>query len=166
MVFFLTVDSGLQVRCFLESPYQWHTSNESSVKVKVPVSVVDNDSFKSSNALLMLSWSRNSRKVQVQGGMLDQYRSVTETFWKHCHTGRVITTPRGVAQAASMLRCPASSQYFCSNKRNSLLPKARTTHVPPGLWFEAVVGQITSDESILFGVMASVARNSCEFDGG
>ena len=170
MVFFLTVDSGLQVRCFLESPYQWLTSNESSVKVKVPASVVDNNAFKSSNSLLTLSWSRNSRKVQLQGGMLDQARDQLQKPVGSLQD----TLPHGESDYTTLEVWHRRLQCSDAQHQVSTLVQTKGTRFCQrharlmfhGLWFEAAVGQITSDESILFGAMASVARNSCEFDGG
>ena len=59
---------------FLESLDSEHASSATSVKVKVPAMLIDAISFEESAATLTLTWSKNTRKVQVQGplAMLDR----------------------------------------------------------------------------------------------
>ena len=52
---------------FLESLDSEHASSATSVKVKVPAMLIDAISFEESAATLTLTWSKNTRKVQVQG---------------------------------------------------------------------------------------------------
>ena len=55
MVFFASVGGDTQVRIFLERLDQGHTSNESSVKVKVLASVNDKGAVRNNYAILTLS---------------------------------------------------------------------------------------------------------------
>ena len=63
------------MRSFLESLDPEHSSSETSVKVKVPAVIIDSISFGESAATLTLTWSKNTRKVQVQGPFKDAGRS-------------------------------------------------------------------------------------------
>ena len=74
MVVFPSLGTELVMRSFLESLDPEHSSSETSVKVKVPAVIIDSISFGESAATLTLTWSKNTRKVQVQGplAMLDR----------------------------------------------------------------------------------------------
>ena len=73
MVVFPSLGNELQMRMFLESLDSEHASSATSVKVKVPAMLIDAISFEESAASLTLTWSKKTRKVQVQGplAMLD-----------------------------------------------------------------------------------------------
>ena len=73
MVVFPSLGNELEMRSFLGSLDSEHASNATSVKVKVPAMLIDAISFEESAATLTLTWSKNTRKVQVQGplAMLD-----------------------------------------------------------------------------------------------
>ena len=75
MVVFPSLGNELQMRSFLESLDSEHASSATSVKVKVPAMLIDAISFEESAATLTLTWSKNSRKVQVQGPMATEPRS-------------------------------------------------------------------------------------------
>ena len=74
MVVFPSLGNELQRRSFLESLDSEHSSSATCVKVKVPAMLIDAFSFEESAATLTLTWSKNTRKVQVQGPltMLDR----------------------------------------------------------------------------------------------
>ena len=69
MVVFPSLGNESQVRSFLESLDSEHASSATSVKVKVPAMLIDAISFEESAATLTLTWSKNTRKVQVQGSL-------------------------------------------------------------------------------------------------
>ena len=99
------------------------TSPDSTVKVKVRASMVDNDNCKNSNASLTLSCSTNSRSIQVQvpGNLLNQVGSqlqrLLETYNEFCEAGRVVPRPRGAVRSASMMRCPPWRKLFPKNSK-------------------------------------------------
>ena len=66
MVVFPSLDNDLQMRSFLESLDSEHACSATSVKEKVPAMLIDAVSFEESAATLTLTWSKNTRKVQVQ----------------------------------------------------------------------------------------------------
>ena len=74
MVVFPSLGNELQMCSFLESLDSEHASSATSVKVKVPAMFIDAISFEESAATLTLTWSKHTRKVQVQGplAMLDR----------------------------------------------------------------------------------------------
>ena len=74
MVFFPFLGNELQMRNFLERLDSEHSSSATSVKVKVPAILVDAILFDESAVSLTLTWSKNTRKAQVQGPltMLDK----------------------------------------------------------------------------------------------
>ena len=74
MVVFPSLGNELQMRSFMESLDSEHASSATSVKVKVPAMLIDAISFEESGATWTLTWSKNTRKVQVQGplAMLDR----------------------------------------------------------------------------------------------
>ena len=80
MVVFPSLGNELQMRSFLESLDSEHSSSATSVKVKVPAMLIDAISFEESAATLTLTWSKNTRKVQVQGPltMLDRAEEQVE----------------------------------------------------------------------------------------
>ena len=82
MVIFPSLGNELQMRSFLESLDSEHASSATSVKVKVPTTLIEcyfkSDEQRKENrdwtkvpdahlATLTLTWSKNTRKVQVQG---------------------------------------------------------------------------------------------------
>ena len=73
MVVFPSLGNDLQMRSFLKSLDSEHAS-ATSVKVKEPAMLIDAISFEESAATLTLTWSKNTRKVQMQGpqAMLDR----------------------------------------------------------------------------------------------
>ena len=75
MVVFPSLGNELIMCSFLESLDSEHSSSETSVKVKVPPVIIDSISFEESAATLTLTWSKNTRKVQVHGALEDAGRS-------------------------------------------------------------------------------------------
>ena len=139
MVVFPSLGNELQMRSFLESLDSEHAS-ATSVKVKVPAMLIDAFSFEESAAALTLTWSKNTRKVQVQGplAMLDraeeQLIKLLQTYRTYCESRKVLPPPKGGERAASMLRCPARSDYLVSLENGSESNRRRATFVPHYRW--------------------------------
>ena len=103
---------GNILRSFLESFDSEHSSSATSVKMKVPAMLTDAVSFEESAATLTLTWSKNTRKVQVQGplAMLDRAKEQLIKLLQTFRTYRKVLPPlKGGERAAAMLRCPARS---------------------------------------------------------
>ena len=113
MVVFPSLGSELQMRSFLKSLDSEHPSSATSVKVKVPAMLNDAISFEESAATLTLTWSKNTRKVQVQRPLAmleraeEQLGKLLQTYRTYCESRKVLPPPKGGERAASMLRCPA-----------------------------------------------------------
>ena len=122
MVVFPSLGNELQMRSFLESLDSEHSSSATSVKVKVPAMLIDAISFEESAATLTLTWSKNTRKIQVQGPltMLDRAKEqlikLLQTYRTYCESRKVLPPPKGGERAAAMLRCPARSDFLVSRK--------------------------------------------------
>ena len=92
MVVFRSLGNELQMRSFLESLDSEHSSSATSVKVKVPAMLIDAISLEESAATLTLTWSKNTRKVQVQGSltMLDRAKEqlikLLQTYPTYCES--------------------------------------------------------------------------------
>ena len=92
MVVFPSLDNELQMRSFLESLDSEHSSSATSVKMKVPAMFIEAISIEESAATLTLTWSKNTRKVQVQGPltMLDrpkeQLIKLLKTYRTYCES--------------------------------------------------------------------------------
>ena len=135
---------------FLESLDSEHSSSATSVKVKVPAMLIDAISFEESAATLTLTWSKNTRKVQVQGPltMLDRAKEqlikLLQTYRTYCESRKVLLPPKGGERAAAMLRCPARSDYLVSLENGSESNRRRATFVPQDPAFGAIVEQITT----------------------
>ena len=155
MVVFPSLGNELQMRSFLESLDSEHSSSATSVKVKVPAMLIDAISFEESAATLTLTWSKNTRKVQVQGPltMLDraeeQLIKLLQTYRTYCESRKVLPPPKGGERAASMLRCPARSDYLVSLENGSESNRRRATFVPQDPAFGAIVEQITTGGTCL-----------------
>ena len=67
MVVFPSLGNELQLRNFLERLDSEHSSSATSVKVKVPAILIGPILFDESAVSLTLTWSKNTRKAQVQG---------------------------------------------------------------------------------------------------
>ena len=155
MVVFPSLGIELQMRSFLESldPEQW--SSATSVKLKVPAMLIDAISFEESAATLTLTWSKNTRKVQVQRPltMLDstkeQLIKLLQTYHTYCESRKVLPPPKGGERAAAMLRCPARSDYLVSLENGSGPNRRRATFVPQDPAFGAIVEQITTGGTCL-----------------
>ena len=99
----------------MESLDSEHSSSATSVKVKVPAMLIDAISFEESAATLTLTWSKNTRKMQVQGPltMLDRAKEqlikFLQTYRTYCESRKVLPPPKCGERAAAVLRCPASS---------------------------------------------------------
>ena len=112
MVVFPSLGNELQMRSFLESLDSEHASSATSVKVKVPAMLIDAISFEESAATLTLTWSKNTRKVQVQGPLAvldrakEQLIKLLQAYRTYCESRKVLLPPKGGDRAASMLRCP------------------------------------------------------------
>ena len=87
--------------------------------------LIDAISFEESAATLTLTWSKNTRKVQVQGPltMLDRAKEqlikLLQTYRAYCEWRKVLPPPKGGERAAAMLRCPARSEYLVSLENGS-----------------------------------------------
>ena len=87
--------------------------------------LIDAISFEESAATLTLTWSKNTRKVQVQGPLTmldraeDQLVKLLPTFRTYCESRKVLPPPKGGERAAAMLRCPARSDYLVSLENGS-----------------------------------------------
>ena len=136
MVVFPSLGSELQMRSFWESLDSEHASSATSVKVKVPEEVIDAVSFEQSAAKLTLTWSINKWKVQVQGPltMLDtakeQLLKLLQACRAYCESRKVLPPPKGGERPASILRCPARSDYLVSLEDGSESNRKRATLVP------------------------------------
>ena len=112
-------------------------------------------SFEESAAKLTLIWSKKTRKVQVQGplAMLDraweQLIKLLQTYRTCCESRKVLPPPEGGEGAASMLRCPARSDYLVSLENGSKSNRRRATFVPQDPAFGAIVEQITTSGTCL-----------------
>ena len=153
MVVFPSLGNELQMRSFLESLDSEHASSATSVKVKVPAKLVDNISFEESAATQTLTWSKKPLKVQVQGPltMLDRAKEqlikLLQTCRTNCESRKVLPPPNCGERAASMLRCPARSDYLVSVENGSGSNRRRATFVPQHPTFGAIVEQITAEFS-------------------
>ena len=134
MVVFPSLGNELQMRSFLESLDSEHSSSATSVKVKVPAMLIDAISFEESAATLTLTWSKNTRKVQVQGPMLDRAKEqlikLLQTYRTFCESRKVLPPAKGGERATAMLRCPARSDYLVSLENGSDSNRRRATFVP------------------------------------
>ena len=138
------------MRSFLESLDSEHASSATSVKVKVTAMLIDAISFEESAATLTLTWSKKTRKVQVQTPlpMLDrdkeQLIKLLQAYRTYCESRKVLPPPKGGERAASMLRCPARSDYLVSLSEGSESNRTRATFVPQDPALGAIVEQITT----------------------
>ena len=155
MVVFPSLGNELQMRSLLESLDSEHSSSATSVKVKVHAMLIDAISFEESSATLTLTWSKNTRKVQVQGPltMLDRAKEqlikLLQTCRTYCESRKVLPPPTGGERAAAMLRCPARSDYLVSLENGSESNRRRATFVPQDPAFGAIVEQITAGGTCL-----------------
>ena len=155
MVVFPSLGNDLQMRSLLESLDSEHASSATSVKVKVPAMLIDAISFEESAATLTLTWSKNTRKVQVQRplSMLDraqeQLIQLLQAYRTYCESRKVLPPPKGGECADSMLRCPARSDYLVSLENGSESNRKRATFVPQDPAFGAIVEQITTGGTCL-----------------
>ena len=117
--------------------------------------LIDAISFEESAATLTLTWSKNTRKVQVQGPltMLDRAKEqlikLLQTYRTYCESRKVLPPPKGGERAAAMLRCPARSDYLVSLENGSESNRRRATFVPQDPAFGAIVEQITTGGTCL-----------------
>ena len=155
MVVFPSLGNELQMRSFLESLDSEHSSSATSVKVKVPAMLIDAISFEESAATWTLTWSKNTRKVQVQGPltMLDRAKEqlikLLQTYRTYCESRKVLPPPKGGERAAAMLRCLARSDYLVSLENGSESNRRRVTFVPQDPALGAIVEQITTGGTCL-----------------
>ena len=155
MVVFPSLGNELQMRSFLESLDSENASSATSVKVKVPAMLIDVISFEESAATLTLTWSKNTRKVQVQGplAMLDRAKEqlikLLQAYRTYCESRKVLPPPKGGERAAPMLRCPARSEYLVSLENGSESNRRRATFVLHNPAFGAIVEQITTGGTCL-----------------
>ena len=143
------------MRSFLESLDSEHASSATSVKVKVPAMLIDAISFEESAATLPLTWSKNTRKVQVQGqlavldGAKEQLIKLLQAHRTYCESRKVLPPPKGGERADSMLRCPARIDYLVSHENGSQSNRKRATFVPQDHAFGAIVEQIATGGTCL-----------------
>ena len=155
MVVFPSLGNELQMRIFGVNLDSEHASSATSVKVNVPAMLVNAISFEESAVTLTLTWSKNTRKVQVQGplAMLDRVREqlikLLQADRTYCESRNVLPPPKGGERAASMLRCPARSDYLVSLENGSESDRRRATFVPQDPAFGAIVEQITTSGTCL-----------------
>ena len=113
MVVFPSLDKILH--SFLESLDSEHSSSATSVKVKVPAMLIDAIPFEESAATLTLTWSKNTRKMQVQGPMtmLDRAKErlikFLQTYRTYYESRKVLPPLKCGERTAAMLRCPVRS---------------------------------------------------------
>ena len=99
MVVFSSLGNELQMQSFLESNDSEHSSSATSVKVKVPAMLIDAISSEESAATLTLTWSKNTRMVQVQGplAMLDRAKEqlikLLQAYRMYCESMKVLPSP-------------------------------------------------------------------------
>ena len=131
-------------------------SSATSVKVKVPAIVIDAISFEESAGTLTLTWSKNTRMVQVQGplDMLD--RAKEQFYLTYCESRKVLRPPKGGERAASMLRCPARSDYLVSLENGSKSSRKRATFVP----HDALHSEQSSNRSLQVGRVSLIGGQS------
>ena len=155
MVVVPSLGNELQMRSFLESLDSEHSSSATSEKVKVPAMLIDAISFEESAATLTLTWSKNTRKVQVHGPltMLDRTKEqlvkLLQTYRTYCESRKILPPPKGGERAAAMLRCPARSDYLVYLENGSESNRRRATLVPQDPAFGAIVEQITTGGTCL-----------------
>ena len=83
--------------------------------MKVPAMLTDAISFEESAATLALTWSKNTRKMQVQGSMTmmdraeEQLIKFLQTYRTYCESKKVLPPLKCGERTAAMLRCPARS---------------------------------------------------------
>ena len=117
--------------------------------------LIDAFSFEESAATLTLTWSKNTRLVQVQGllAMLDRAKEqlvkLLQADRTYCESRNVLPQPKGSERAASTLRCPARSDYLVSLEDGPESNRKRATFVPQDPAFEAIVEQIAAGGTCL-----------------
>ena len=92
------------MRRFLESLDSEHASSATSVKVKVPVVLIDAISRSRSRGAGALAMLDRAKEQLVK----------TPPSQPYCESRKVLPPPKGGERAASMLRCPARSDYSVS----------------------------------------------------
>ena len=132
--------------------------------------LIDAISFEESAATLTLTWSKNTRKVQVQGplAMLDraeeQLIKLLQAYRTYCESRKVLPPPKGGERAASMLRCPATSDYLVSlSKMDQSQIGHRATFVPQDPALGAIVEQITTSGTCLLDRWSEWQSKFAEF---
>ena len=151
MVVFPSLGNELQMRSFCIVL----TRSIRAVRPLVPAMLIDAISFEESAATLTLTWSKNTRKVQVQGPLTvldrakEQFIKLLQTYRTYCESRKVLPPPKGGERAAAMLRCPARSDYLVSLENGSESNRRRATFVPQDPAFGAIVEQITSGGTCL-----------------
>ena len=131
-----------------------NASSATSVKVKLPAMLIDAVSFEESAATLTLTWSKNTRKVQVQGplAMLDRAKEqlikLLQAYRTYCESRKVLFPPKGGQRAASMLRC-LRGMITWSFENGSESNRSRATFVPQDPAFGAIVEQIATGGTCL-----------------
>ena len=156
---------------FLESLDSEHASSATSVKVKVPAMLIDAISFEASAATLTLTWSKNTRQVQVQGPLAvldraeEQLVKLLQACRTCCESRKVLPLPKGGECAASMLRGPARSEYlvFLSLEGGSESNRKSATFVPQDPAFGAIVEQIATGRTRLLDLWQEWRSKFAEF---
>ena len=82
-------------------------------------------------------------------GAKEQLIKLLQTFRTYCESRKILPPPKGGERAATMLRCPARSEYLVSHESGSESNRGRATFVPQDLAFGAIVEQITTGGTCL-----------------
>ena len=79
----------------------------------------------------------------------EQLIELLQAYRTYCESRKVLPPPRGGERAASMLRCPARSDYLVSLESGSESNRRRATFVPQDPAFGAIVEQINTGGTCL-----------------
>ena len=79
----------------------------------------------------------------------EQLIKLFQTYRTYFESRKVLRPPKGGERAASMLRCPARSDYLVSLENGSESNRRRATFVPQDLAFFDIVEQITTGGTCL-----------------
>ena len=79
----------------------------------------------------------------------EQLIKLLQAYRTYCESRKVLPAPKGGERAASMLRCPARSEYLISLENGSESSRKRATFVTQDPAFGAIVEQITTGGTCL-----------------
>ena len=87
--------------------------------------LIDAIPFEESAAMLTLTWSKNTRKMPVQGPMtmldraMEQLIKFLQTYRTYCESRKVLPPLKCGERTAAMLRCPVRSVCLVPLKNGS-----------------------------------------------